>query len=102
MNNDTNGAAKDAELERTTRLRGFRYGLHDFIAEIDLAELAAINDDVESSYLHESLLDRKTKELLIVAACIGSGDSPSHLRLHMHAARQAGATPEEILAAIRL
>jgi hypothetical protein len=27
---------KEAELERTTRLRGFRYGLHDFLAAVDL------------------------------------------------------------------
>lgn len=94
---------KEAELERTTRLRGFRYGLHDFWAELDLDALKATNDRVEAGYLKESsLLDRKTKELLILTACIAHGDLVSHLQIHMHAAHQAGATPEEILEALEL
>ena len=56
---------KEAELERTTRLRGFRYGLHDFLAALDLHALKAVNDHVEADYVNESLLDRRTKELLI-------------------------------------
>lgn len=95
-------AEKDAELERTTRLRGFRYGLHDFWAELDLDALKALNDRVEAGYLKEGLLDRKTKELLILVACAAHGDLVSHLTIHMHAARQAGATPEEILEVLEL
>jgi hypothetical protein len=34
---------KEAELERATRLRGFRYGLHDFLAALDLHALKAVN-----------------------------------------------------------
>ena len=56
---------QEAELERTTRLRGFRYGLHDFLAELDLHALKAVNDHVEADYVNESLVDRRTKELLI-------------------------------------
>jgi hypothetical protein len=32
---------KEAELERVTRLRGFRYGIHDFFAELDVNALKA-------------------------------------------------------------
>src|SRR5919197_6612323 len=60
---------KEAELERTTRLRGFRYGLHDFLAALDLHALKAVNDHVEADYVNESLLDRRTKEFLILVAC---------------------------------
>ena len=88
---------KEAELERVTRLRGFRYGLHDFLAELDLNALKEVNDHVESTYVNESLLDHKTKELLIMVACVGVGDLVSHLQIHMHAADKAGATPEEIM-----
>jgi 4-carboxymuconolactone decarboxylase len=98
----TSNQAKAAELERVTRLRGFRYGLHDFLAELDLAALKAVNDHVEANYLNESLLDRKTKELLIVVACMASHDLVSHMQMHLHAARQAGASPEEIMEAINL
>ena len=93
---------KEAELERVTRLRGFRYGLHDFLAELDLNALKEVNDHVESTYVNESLLDRKTKELLIMVACVGVGDLVSHLQIHMHAANKAGATPEEIMEVLNL
>ena len=39
---------KEAELARVTDLRGFRYGLHDFLAEVDPDFLKAVNDTVES------------------------------------------------------
>jgi alkylhydroperoxidase/carboxymuconolactone decarboxylase family protein YurZ len=91
---------KSAELERVTALRGFRFGLHDFLAEVDLPALKKLNDRLEASYINEQAVDRKTKELVIMAACAGVGDSAEHLRIHMHAAVQAGATPEEVLAVI--
>ena len=40
-------------------------GLHDFLAELDLHALKAVNDHVEADYVNESLVDRRTKELLI-------------------------------------
>ncbi len=94
--------AKEAELERVTRLRGFRYGLHDFLAELDLNALKEVNDHVEATYVNQSLLDRKTKELLIMVACVGMGDLVSHLQIHMHAAYKAGATPDEIMEVLNL
>ena len=93
---------KERELERVTRLRGFRYGLHDFLAELDVNALKAVNDHVEATYLKESLLDRKTKELLIMVACVAQGDLVSHVQIHMHAAHKAGATPEEIMEVLDL
>jgi hypothetical protein len=42
--------------------------LHDFLAELDLNALKAVNDHVEADYVNESLLDRRTKELLIIVA----------------------------------
>ena len=89
----------ERELERTTALRGFRYGLHDFVAQLSGPEaLKKHNDNTEANYLKEGLIDRKTKELLIVVACVASGDLVSHMQLHMHAAHKAGASPEEIMA----
>jgi len=93
---------KERELERVTRLRGFRYGLHDFLAELDLNALKSVNDHVEATYLKEGLLDRKTKELLIIAACVAQGDLVSHVQIHMHAAHKAGATTEEIMEVLDL
>ncbi len=93
----------DRELERTTALRGFRYGLHDFVGALGGAEaLKNHNDNTEANYLKEGLIDRKTKELLIIVACVASGDLVSHMQIHMHAAHKAGATPEEIMEALNL
>ena len=94
--------AKESELERVTRLRGFRYGLHDFYAEYDLEALKAVNDHVEATYINTTTLDRKTKELALVVACIARNDLVSHLQIHMHAANKAGASPEEIMAVLDL
>src|SRR5947209_19627574 len=93
----------ERELERTTALRGFRYGLHDFVAAVGGVEaLKRHNDNTQATYLKHGLLDRKTKELLIIAACVASGDLVSHIQIHMHAAQKAGATPEEIMEALKL
>jgi 4-carboxymuconolactone decarboxylase len=93
----------EQELKRTTALRGFRYGLHDFVARLKGADaLKKHNDAIEASYLKKGSLDRKTKELAIVVACVALKDSAAHLRCHMHAAINAGATPEEILELIEL
>ena len=91
------------ELERTMALRGFRYGLHDFVAAVGGVEaLKRHNDNTEANYLKEGLVDRKTKELLIIVACVASGDLVSHIQIQMHAAHKAGATPEEIMEALNL
>ena len=93
----------ERELERATQLRGFRFGLHDFVAQVGGAEaLKKINDHSEATYLKESLIDRKTKDLLIIVACVARHDMLSHIQVHMHAAHKAGATPEEILEALNL
>ena len=93
----------EQELERTTEMRGFRYGLHDFVAAVGGVEaLRKHNDNTAAHYLKQGLLDRKTKELLIIVACVAAGDLVSHIQIHMHAARKAGATPEEIMEALEL
>jgi alkylhydroperoxidase/carboxymuconolactone decarboxylase family protein YurZ len=93
----------ERELERTTEMRGFRYGLHDFVAHLSGPEaLSAHNDNTAANYLKEGLIDRKTKELLIVVACVAARDLVSHIQIHMHAANKAGASPEEIMAVLDL
>ena len=93
----------EKELERTTQMRGFRYGLHDFVAHLGgAAALKKVNDNVEATYLKQGLVDRKTKELVIVAALVALKDKHSHIRIHMHAANKAGASPEEILDVLNL
>lgn len=92
-------STKEEELDRTSQIRGFRYGTHDFMAETDLPGLRKLNDRVQSGYANKaaSLLDRKIKEIVLLAANIAQGDSVAHLQVHLHAAHNAGASPEELL-----
>lgn len=93
----------EQELKRTTALRGFRFGIHEFVAKLKGADaLKRHNDAIEAGYLKKGLLDNKTKELAIIVACIALKDSLAHMQCHMHAATKAGATPEEILELIEL
>lgn len=96
-------ATKKAELlKRIGDKRGFRYGLHDFLAETDPQHLEHFNQWVEYIYLNQKHLDRKTKELIILAVCCARADDPRHIGLHIQAAHQNGATQEEIREAIYL
>jgi alkylhydroperoxidase/carboxymuconolactone decarboxylase family protein YurZ len=88
----------EQELERAIRLRGYRYGIHDFTAHLKGVDvLRAENDHFEANYLKKGLLDRKMKELFIVLTCVAKEDKLSHIQVHMHAAHKAGASPEFIL-----
>jgi len=93
----------EQELERTTAMRGFRYGMHEFVAGVGGVEaLKRHNANVEANYLRESLLDRKTKEFVLMVAQCASGGPGTLLQCHMHAAHEAGASPEEILEVLNL
>ena len=93
----------EQELERGTEIRGFRHGLHDFVAQVDgLEALKKHNEGREKGYLKKALIDRKTKELLMVVAIMAQGGLISHIQIHMHAAYKAGASPEEIREALDL
>ena len=87
---------KQAEKDRVTRISGFRVGYHDFLAEVDLEALKRRNDRWEAEHRHQSLLDRKTEELIRIAAYVAMRNPPHHIQIHVHAAHKAGATPEEL------
>ena len=87
---------KQAEKERVTKISGFRVGYHDFLAEVDLEALKQRNDRWEAEHRHQSRLDRKTEELIRIAAYVAMRNPPHHIQIHVHSAHKAGATPEEI------
>jgi alkylhydroperoxidase/carboxymuconolactone decarboxylase family protein YurZ len=96
------------ELERCTKLRSFRHGSHDFVAALRGAgALKKHNDNTLRNYLSPDSkdvpglsIDPKTKELLVIVACIAQNDRVAHMQCHMWAAHKAGASPDEILAVI--
>src|SRR5258705_10649668 len=87
---------KQAEKERVTRISGFRVGYNDFLAEVDLEPLKQRNDRWEAEHRHQARLDRKTEELIRIAAYVAMRNPPHHTQIHVHSAHKAGATPEEI------
>ena len=89
-------------LDDMVRERGYVLEYHKRLVAADYEFARAANDIVDAAYLKPRLLDRKTKELAIIVACVALKDSTPHLQCHMHAAKNAGATPEEILELIEL
>src|SRR5207245_11593523 len=87
---------KQAEKERVTRISGFRVGYHDFLAEVDLEALKRRNDRWEAEHRHQSLLDRKTEELIRIAAYVAMRNPPHHIQIHVDSAHNPRATPEEL------
>ena len=87
---------KQAELKRVTKIGGFRVGLHDFWAEVDFDHLKQRNDRWEARQRSQSRLDRKIEEFIRIAAYVALRHPVPMIQIHVHAAHQAGATPEEI------
>jgi alkylhydroperoxidase/carboxymuconolactone decarboxylase family protein YurZ len=66
------------------------------LAEVDLEALKRRNDRWEAEHRQPSRLDRKTEELIRIAAYVALRNPPHHIQIHVHSAHKAGATPEEI------
>lgn len=95
-------AEKQAERDRVLQNSGFRVGMHDFLSEVDIEALRGRNDGWERDHGGQSLFDRKTEELIRIAAYVAMRNPVYHIQIHVHAAHQAGATPEEIYDVIRM
>lgn len=92
------------ELQRTTAMRGFRFGLHDFLAGAFGVEALKEHNDEHGSYSKkpEGIISLKNRELLkTVAQCVAGTPIPL-IQCHMHAAHKAGASPEEVWEALEL
>jgi len=92
----------EQELERTTAARGFRYGMHEFVAGVGGVEALKRHNENVSYHKPPGLIDRKTKEFLTIIAQCANGGPVTLLQCHMHAAHNAGASPEEILEVLNL
>ncbi|MCH9010978.1 MAG: carboxymuconolactone decarboxylase family protein [Chloroflexi bacterium] len=92
----------EALLKEAREKRGYSLEMHRILAENDPVWTKKYGEFIDATYTGQRLLDRKTKELLIIVACVASGDMVSHIQIHMHAAHKAGATPEEIMEALNL
>ncbi len=84
-------------LEEIEARRGYVLDMHRTLAEADPDFLRAYEDFLGSAYLQERSLDRRTKELIYVAALTALGAGRQQLVAHIRAGLAAGATPAEML-----
>jgi 4-carboxymuconolactone decarboxylase len=88
---------RDTLLEEIAAKRGYVLDMHVTLAEHDPEFLLSYDLFLEAAYLRERSLDRRTKELVYVAALAALGSAPSHQCAHMRAALDAGASERELL-----
>lgn len=82
------------------RDRGNVLDFHKVLAAEDFGFLQAYEALLRRVYLDDVTLDRRTRELIYVAALISAGGLRSHIRAQMEAALQAGATPRQFLSVV--
>ena len=93
---------RQAYIDEMARARGYVLDYHKVMAKADFETLSATNALVESVYLRQRTLDRRTKELLFIATLTVMRAGKGHIQSHIRAALDLGLTPQEILEAIEI
>ncbi len=93
---------KQAYIDEMAKKRGYVLDYHKVMAAQDFEVLQAANGIVDAAYLKQRTLDRKTKELIFVVSLTVMRASKGHIKSHINAALEAGATEEEVLEAIEI
>ena len=89
-------------IDEMARKRGYVLDYHKFMANADFDVLVAANRLVDSVYLQQRTLDRKTKELLFIISLTVLRAGKEHIKAHIRVALELGATPNEILEALEI
>ncbi len=93
---------RQAYIDEMARARGYVLDYHKVMAKADFETLTTTNALVESVYLRQRTLDRRTKELLFIATLTVMRAGKGHIQSHIRAALDLGLTPQEILEAIEI
>ena len=93
---------KQAYIDEMARKRGYVLDYHKIMAAQDFEVLQAANGIVDAAYLKQRTLDRKTKELIFVVSLTVMRASKGHIKSHINAALEAGASEGEVLEAIEI
>lgn len=89
-------------LETMIGKRGYVQEFHRTLAEHDLEFLKAYELLLDASYLKDRRLSRIQKEMVYIGVLSAIGATPEHLKAHMVAAAQEGATSQDILEVLEL
>ena len=92
---------KRAEIERVTKISGFRVMAHELLAEFDqqlgTSFLKARNDTWEKEHGTMTRQERMEEELQRAMCYVASpGKAPEHIAIHIHMAHQCGASKEHL------
>ncbi len=93
---------RQAYIDAMARARGYVLDYHKVMAKADFETLMAANALIESVYLRQRALDRRTKELIFITTLTVMRAGKGHIQSHIRAALDLGVTPQEILEAIEI
>lgn len=82
--------------------RGYVLDYHRVMALHDFPVLQAANGLINSAYLEQRLLDRRTKELIFIVSLTVMRSSLEHIEGHIRVALELGVSSQEILEAIEI
>ena len=95
-------ADKKKFYDDVLKVRGFRLGLHQVMAEADWDFMQNFEEWVKYVYLKDRSLDKRVKELVITGVLCALRSPAPHIKVHMNKAVQAGATKEELIEVAQL
>lgn len=95
-------AEKKKFYDDVLKVRGFRLGLHQIMAEADWKFMQKFEEWVKYVYLSDRHLDKRVKELVITGILCALRSPAPHIKVHMKKAVEAGATKEEIIVVAQL
>jgi 4-carboxymuconolactone decarboxylase len=93
---------EQAYIDEMASKRGYVLDYHKYMANADYDVLRAANNLVDSVYLRQRLLDRRTKELLFILSLTVLRAEKAHIQSHIRVALELGVSPQEILEAIEI
>ena len=98
----TNDDEAKAYLDKVIERRGYVLESHKLLAKNDLKVLQALDVMRDAAYADQRILDKKTKELILLVAQTAIHLPKRNIQNHIKLALDYGATPQEILEAIEL
>ena len=89
-------------LEEIVRRRGYVHDFHKTLIMEDLDFFKVYEKMTSHAYVKERALSRKVKELVFTGVLVAMRAGREHIKLHIRAALDHGATKEEILETIEV
>jgi 4-carboxymuconolactone decarboxylase len=97
-----NSAEQQAYLDEMVRKRGYVLNYHKVLTRQDFEVMKAADALIDTAYLKQRRLDRRTKELIFIVSLTVMRAEKNHIQSHIRAALNEGVSKEEILEALEM